>query len=283
MVKTVKYIALLLVLFTAHVGRAQQVEIDDEASPLDQVVPVADDDTDYVEIDIGVNDEEILIGEERLLSEFGRYRRLLQEGSLDEADIAAKRIVEMAIEVYGPQSRETASALNNLGIVQHSNEQYDAAIQNFTSSIEILEVIEDRLNGSLVNPLKGLGAAQLGNGRPDQAFQTFTRAAHITHVNEGPHNLDQVEILESLAETQLRMGEAKEARNILDRIHSLNVRHFEKNPMGLLPSLMNRATWQHRAGYYNEERLSYRRAIRIVEAFLLKNDPLLIDQLRRLV
>ena len=75
----------------------------------------------------------------------------------------------MAIKVYGPQSRETANALNNLGIVQHSNGQYDAAIQNFTSSVEIIELVSDRLNDALVNPLKGLGAAQLGNGRPDQA------------------------------------------------------------------------------------------------------------------
>jgi len=282
MVKKIKYIALLFVFSTAHVTHAQQADPDDEATPLDQVVPVAEDDSDDADNVTGIDEDQEFVDEERLLIEFARYRRLLTEGSLDEADIAAKRIVEMAIRIYGPQSRETASALNNLGIVQHGNEQYDAAIQNFTAAIEILEVVENRLDESLINPLKGLGAAQLGNERPDQALTTFTRAAHITHVNEGPHNLDQVEILESLAETQLRLGEKREARLMLDRIHGLNVRHFEKDPMGLLPSLMNRATWQHRAGYFDEERLSYRRAIRIVEASAGKNDPLLIEPLRRL-
>ena len=282
MVKKIKYIALLFVFFEAHAANALQADPDDEATPLDQVVPVAEDDSDDADNVTGVDEDQELVDEERLLIEFARYRRLLTEGSLDEADVAAKRIVDMAIRIYGPQSRETASALNNLGIVQHGNEQYDAAIQNFTASIEILENVENRLDGSLINPLKGLGAAQLGNERPDQALKTFTRAAHITHVNEGPHNLDQVEILESLAETQLRLGETKEARQMLDRIHGLNVRHFEKNPMGLLPSLMNRATWQHRAGYFAEERLSYRRAIRIVEVSAGKNDPLLIEPLRRL-
>ena len=276
MVNIINYIALLLILSTAQASQAGQSDADEEVSPLDQVVPVADDDVQTA------TDQEEIVTEERLLKEFVRYRRLLSEGSLDEADVTAKRIVEMAIKVYGPQSRETASALNNLGIVQHGNKQFDAAIQNFSSSIEILEIVEDRLNGALVNPLKGLGAAQLGIGRPDQATKTFNRAAHITHVNEGPHNLDQVEILESLAESQLRMGEMKEARKILDRIHGLNVRHFEQDPMGLLPSLMNRATWQHRAGYYNDERNSYRRAIRIVEAGAGKHDPLLIEPLRRL-
>ncbi len=282
MVKKIKYIALLFVFSTAQVTYALQADPDNETTTLDQVVPVAEDDSDDADDVTGIDEDQDLIDEERLLNEFARYRRLLTEGSLDEADIAAKRIVEMAIRIYGPQSRETASALNNLGIVQHGNEQYDAAIQNFTASIEILENVENRLDGSLINPLKGLGAAQLGNERPDQALKTFTRAAHITHVNEGPHNLDQIEILESLAETQLRLGETREARLMLDRIHGLNVRHFEKNPMGLLPSLMNRATWQHRAGYFAEERLSYRRAIRIVEVGAGKNDPLLIEPLRRL-
>jgi tetratricopeptide (TPR) repeat protein len=166
--------------------------------------------------------------------------------------------------------------------VQHGNGQFDAAIQNFTSAIEIIEVVEDRLNSALVNPLKGLGASQLGNGRPDQARETYTRAAHITHVNEGPHNLQQIEILEAVAETLVRSGNTKAAREILDRIHILNVKHFEENPLGLLPSLMNRATWQHRAGYYDDERVTYRRAIRAIEGAGDKSNPLLVEPLRRL-
>ncbi len=311
MTKNISYAALALFLsipFTASaqddVTREDDIEaevfgpdFDDQASvdletvdPAEQSVPVADEETESEEpatavIDtppLGIEIDPNATPEERLFAEFDRYRKLLSEGILDEADIAAKRIVEMAIKVYGPQSRETANALNNLGIVQHGNGQYNAAIQNFTSSIEIIEQVEDRLNGALVNPLKGLGSAQLSNGRPDQARKTFTRAAHITEVNEGPHNLGQVEILESIAETYIRMGDTKSARNTLDRIHILNVKHFEKDPVGLLPSLMSRADWQHRAGYYSEERTTYRRAIRIIETTAGKNDPLLVEPLRRL-
>lgn len=180
--------------------------------PGELVVPVADEEIGDEDILSGPETSDDNASEERLLEEFARYRRLVQEGTLDEADIAAKRIVGMAIKVYGPQSRETASALNNLGIVQHSTGQFDAAIQNFASAIEIIEIVEDKLNEALVNPLKGLGAAQLSNGRPDQAKETFIRAKHITHVNEGPHNLHQIEILESIAETDIRMGDVEEDR-----------------------------------------------------------------------
>lgn len=166
-----------------HLSLAQVTNDSDDyeppPSPLEaEQVPVAQE----IESDLEVDDQtapSIAATEEQLMQEFARYRQLITEGALDEADVAAKRIVEMAIKVYGPLSRETASALNNLGIVQHSNGQFDAAIQNFQSSVEIIEVVEDRLNTALVNPLKGLGAAQIANGNPGGANQTYQRAAHI--------------------------------------------------------------------------------------------------------
>ena len=281
MSKTTRILSVL-VAFSLSATSAQEPreqELDDEADPLYQLVPVADE---VVEEAIEEPPQEEEVTEERLREEFAHYRRMVSEGTLDAADVAAKRIVEMAIILYGPRSGETASALSNLAIVQHNTGQYDAAIQNFESSVEIIEVVDNRLSSSLVNPLKGLGASQLASGRPDRANRTFNRAAHITQVNEGPHNIGQVEILESVAETFLRMGDLKAARSILDRIHILNVRFYEKDPMGLIPSLMNRAAWQHRAGYYNDERASYRRAIRIIEGAGNKNDPMLIEPLRRL-
>lgn len=248
---------------------------DDAVSPLDQVVPVAEEGSDAAPAD----EQAKAVTEDDALREFARFRQLLADRNYDEADVSAKRVVEMSIKVFGPQSRETAKALNNLAIVQHNNRQYSAAIQNFTSAIEILENVYDRLNGELVNPLKGLGAAQLSAGRPDQAVKSFGRATHITHVNEGPHNIEQVEILEALAEANVRLGEVEEARDTLDRIHAINVRHFSGDALGLLPSLMRRADWQHRAGYFNDERMTYRRVIRIIESSAGKNDSRLVAPL----
>lgn len=269
------FAAFLITLSMATHGQ-EQTTTEDVASPLDQTVPVAPDEPETTADEIVAEQE---ASEEVLLREFGRFRQLLSERNFDEADASAKRIVEMAIKVFGPQSHETAKALNNLAIVQHNNRQYSAAVQNFTTAVEILEIVEDRLNGELVNPLKGLGAAQLGDGRPDLAMKSFGRATHITHVNEGPHNIEQVEILESLAEAMVRLGDVEAARDTLDRIHMLNVRHFQDDALGLLPSLMRRAEWQRRAGYYNDERVTYRRAIRIIETSTGKNDPRLVQPL----
>lgn len=285
-----KGIPALVVLLIAAVGGAAEAQDasdtaipGDEAGVLDQVVPVANEDAGAdAASDTGPPQPAGLSPKDELLQQFATYKRLMSEGIYDEADSVAKRIVTLAIEVTGPRSSETAKALTNLGIVQHRNQQFDAAQQNFATAIEIIEDNEDRLNGRLINPLKGLGAAQLEGGRPDLAIQSFGRAIHITHVNEGPHNVAQIEILESLAETNLRLGSVEEARDMHDQIYMLHQRRYEDDQLALVPSLMRRADWQHKAGYIVDEQATYRRAIRIIENNAGKKDLRLIEPLTRL-
>jgi tetratricopeptide (TPR) repeat protein len=288
--KGIPGLVLLLISVGGTVVAAEEADSGtpsgDEAGLLDQVVPVADDDAaalpDAMTEETGPRQPSGLSPKDELLQLFASYKRLMNEGIYDEADSVAKQIVTLAIEITGPRSSETAKALTNLGIVQHRNNQFDAAQQNFITAIEIIEDIEDRLNGRLINPLKGLGAAQLEGGRPDLAAQTFNRAVHITHVNQGPHNVSQIEILESLAETNLRLGSVEDARDMHDKIYMLQRRRFEHDQLALVPSLMRRAEWQHRAGYIVDEQATYRRAIRIIETNAGKKDLRLIEPLTRL-
>ena len=250
---------------------------DEPITVLDQVVPVAEEgppEEDAAEAELD--------DKAALAQEFGRYKELQANGLLDEAENVAKRIIELSIRVSGATSTETAKALSNLGLIQHRNENYSAAEQNFQSSVEIIEDNEDQLSALLVNPLKGLGASQLANGRPDLAARTYRRAVHVTHVNEGPHNLDQIEILEALSEAQLRLGAVEQARNSQDIIYALNLRYHNENAMEMVPSLLRRARWQRRTGHIHDERATYRRVIRIIEAVEGKNSTSLIQPLMKL-
>ncbi len=250
------------------------------APPGEQIVPVAADDEAADEMTVQLPPD--ATDEEQLMIAYERYKQLMRDGVFDEADSVAKRVVELAIKVTGPQSTDFSKALTNLAIVQHRNAQYDAAQQNFQSAIEIIESNEDRLNEQLINPLKGLGASQLEGGRPDLAGATFRRAVHVTHVNDGPHNLQQIEILDSLAESNLRLGSTEDAMRIQDMIYALNERAFSENSLELVPSLMRRAEWQHRAGFISDERATLRRAVRIIEVKVGKNDLRLLAPLTRL-
>ncbi len=281
---------------TAEVFASDINAPDHQAPTLDQVVPVADEASEESVAEPSTNQPEDFsmpeqasvpipndaTDEEQLLWHYTRYRELMENGVFDEADTVAKRVVELAIKVSGPKSIDFAKALTNLAIVQHRTRQYDAAQQNFQSAIEIIEDNEDRLNEQLINPLKGLGASQLEGGRPDLAGKTFRRAVHVTHVNEGPHNLDQIEILESLAETDLRLGAVEEARNVQDTIFALNQHAYATNSIDIIPPLLRRASWQHRASLINDERTTLRQIIRIVELEAGKNDLRLVEPLTRL-
>jgi len=94
--------------------------------------------------------------------------------------------------------------------------------------------------------------------------------------------MDQIDLLESLAETNVRLGSIEEAREMHDKIYLLHRRRFEDDQLALIPSLMRRAEWQHRAGYITDEQATYRRAIRIIETNSSKEDIRLIEPLTRL-
>lgn len=272
-----------LVILLAAAGARSQDTIDPMAEPVppgEQQVPVAEDDIETATV---TAEDEYAVPQatpqEALQSQFERFRVLLGEGVLDEADSVAKRVVELSIQLSGPRSDQTAKALTNLAIVQHRQGQFELAEQNFQTAIDIIEENADRLDGELINPLTGLGAAQLEAGHPDEATETLGRAVHVSHVNEGPHNVEQISILETLAEANLRLGAVDEARAVQDMIYALNVRHSGDNAIDLVPSLMRRAEWQHRAGMIFDERATYRRIIRIIETANGKDDLELVDPL----
>ncbi len=287
MIDSSRFPVALLLLVSMAFASAQESGAgtpDEPAAPADfvqkgQIVPVSDEGIDE-------GDDEATVPEidddELLDAEFQLFKELMSENVLDEADTVAKRVVELSIRTHGPQSNQFAKALTNLAIVQFQTEQYDAAVQNFESAIEIIEDNEDRLNTQLINPLKGLGAAQLESGRPDLASQTFQRAVHVTHVNEGPHNMDQLELLESIAETHIRMGDMDAAKDAQDTIYAINIREHQLDAPALVPALMRRAAWQHRAGFIFDERATYRRAIRIIEDHEGKESINLVEPLIRL-
>lgn len=216
---------------------------------------------------------------ERLMRLFTLYKDAIAEGSYDEADALAKRIVELTIELNGRDSEESARALTNLAIAQHGQGDYEAAQLNFKTSIEIIERVKNRLAGALINPLKGLGASQLASGHPELATETFQRAVHISHVNNGPHNMMQVELLESLAETYLTAGELDESIDLYERIFGLQARDVDMDSEEILPALRNRAHWQHRLELYDKERYTWRRIINILEDHRGKDDLSLIPPL----
>lgn len=168
---------------------------------------------------------------------FNLYRTARSTGMKEEADTLAKRIVNVSIESYGLDSKTTAIALTNLAIVQTSNDDNASAILNYSSAINIVERVDNRLSPDLIVPLKGLGTAQMQAGNADHARDALLRALHISHVNFGPHNYDQIETLYSIARLFARAGMSDEANKIRKRIYYLHSRNTDSRGKASLPSI----------------------------------------------
>jgi tetratricopeptide (TPR) repeat protein len=245
---------------------AQSYRLIEDDEPDDWVEPPSQDELDTEEL-------------KRL---FALYREALENKEYLEADTLAKRVVELSIKLNGLDSHDSAKAIANLGIAQHNNKEYEAALLNFTASIGIVERIEDRLSDALINPLQGLAATQAAIGRPDLAKQTYERAVHVSHVNDGPHNPNQVQTLESMAELQISVGEYKDASNIQEHIYSIQARKIDPSSLEILPALRNKARWQHRLQQYPSERATWRQVINVIEDHHGRNSLELIPPLTNL-
>ena len=219
---------------------------------------------------------------EEIIRLFEIYKEAIGGENYLEADTLAKRIIELSIRVFGIESTESAKALTNLAIAQHGNKEYEAAERNYRASIDIIERTSDRLNATLINPLKGLGATQLAIGDPNLAKETFQRAVHVSHVNNGPHNHGQIEVLESMAEIYVAIGEHKDALDIQEKMYAIQARNLEPFSLEILPALKKQAHWQHRLQMYDRERVTWRRIVHVLERHHGKQDLRLIPPLTSL-
>jgi hypothetical protein len=75
------------------------------------------------------------------------------------------------------------------------------------------------------------------------------------------------------------MGDLESAKEAQDTIYAINVREYQLDTPELVPSLLRRAEWQHKAGYIFDERATYRRAIRIIEQHEGKDSLDLVEPL----
>lgn len=194
------------------------------------------------------------------------FERMYSDDRYDSAINEAKRVVQLCIDRFGLENTCTTTALTNLAITQHRNDELEAAEENFEAAISQIEAMEDNLSPRLIVPLRGLGKTLLDLGLPLEAVSANTRALHVSHVNHGPRNLDQADILREMSDAYVALSDLVEA----DRLQVLAMRLFQlrypDNDERLVPILYQRADWLNHAGAHIMERSVYTEIIEIIEA-----------------
>ncbi len=198
-------------------------------------------------------------------------------GSYDEAEAAAKAILDQALRDGRRDSLETAELLIDLADVQRLKGDIDSAVQNYELSIEIIQAQGDNLALDLEQPYLGLGKTWLAGEQPDLALRSLDRALHVRQVNEGPHSLEQIETLEAQYIAYRQLGDDGRATGVADRLYDLHSRRAPADSMALVPALLHHGEMLHELREFQREREVLQQAIEIIETHEGEKAPALVE------
>jgi len=193
------------------------------------------------------------------------YDEAMRIGTYDEAEVAAKKLLDHAIDDGRQNELSTAQLLSKLALAQRHNKNYEAALQNYELAVSITESKTDMLDLALIDPLLGISKTHIDNERPDLAMEYAERALHVRHVNSGPHSIEQTASLDILIAAHRKMDARQDALALTDRLHLLYQREFPGKSMELVPILLGKGQLLGETGNRREERNVYNDALEIVE------------------
>jgi tetratricopeptide (TPR) repeat protein len=189
-----------------------------------------------------------------------RFLRLNDEQRYEEAAQAARQVVDLTAQEFGPDAMQMVTPLVNLATMQLQVGSLTPAEANYKRSIAIIERHEGRLSARLINPLLGVGAAYNRAGMYQQAVDAFERALRVNHVNEGFYNFDQFKIQDGLTESYVGLQDIGEANFYQEaQVEIYQRKAGAKNPE-IAPGLYKLADWYQRSGQIEAAMQTYRQA-----------------------
>lgn len=105
---------------------------------------------------------------------------LYKNGNLDEALKTAKKSLELTLKTYGVDTQESYLAYTNLGTLQREKRNYDEAIKNLQTALEIYRKQSNFSNARLIEMYQTLGLTQFLGGKKKDAEASYLLAINTT-------------------------------------------------------------------------------------------------------
>jgi tetratricopeptide (TPR) repeat protein len=193
-----------------------------------------------------------------------RMVRLLDEERYTEAVEAARQVVKLTEEMFGPTSSKLAAPLNNLATSMMLNGALLDAEKTYQRSIAITKASDGLLSPKLINAYIGLGATYNRAGLYEKAEEALSTALHLNNVNEGFSNLDQMKIRDGLTETYIGLEKMEDANFHQEiQLEILQRRLGVDNPE-TTTGMYKLARWYERSLQIEEARLMYQQAQQLI-------------------
>jgi len=209
----------------------------------------------------------------RLESGRKRLAQLSDEQRYDEAEPVALRILRLTQEEFGADAEQVIEPLLGLAEAQINNANIDAAEQNLSASIMLIEKYAGPLSPELIGPLTALGEIYNQSGLYEKAALTFDRALRLNHVNLGFTNFEQFPIMDGLTNSYIAQKDLDEATFYQRSQLEIQQRRLGVDNPETAAGYYKLARWYSRFNRYDEAIMTYQKADRVIREALGNDSP----------
>jgi tetratricopeptide (TPR) repeat protein len=222
------------------------------------------------ELRAATDDDRALHEARKLYMEFAR---LFDAGKYDEARPLIERALEIRERVLGPNHRDVAAAVHNLGFIHSNKGEYDKAEQLYQRALDIWEKVLGPEHPDVALATNGLANAYTSKGDYAKAEELYLRALNIWDKALGPKHLVSAHPLHNLGAIHYAKGEYAQAESFYQRALAIKEGALEPEHPEVARTINNLAIlYYHSRDYLKAEPLM-QRALKIREKTLGAEHP----------
>jgi CHAT domain-containing protein/Tfp pilus assembly protein PilF len=199
--------------------------------------------------------------------------RLYQQGRYKEAIPISEKVLTIREKVLGPEHSNTATSLNDLGVLNRAIGAYDKAEPLYRRSLEIYEKALGPEHPNTAAALNNLAALYRDMGAYDKAEPLYRRSLEIYEKALGPEHPNTAAALNNLAELYRTMGAYDKAEPLYRRSLAIYEKAVGPEHSNTAASLNNLAGLYQDMGAYDKAEPLYRRSLAIKEKALGPEHP----------
>jgi nephrocystin-3 len=189
------------------------------------------------------------------------------------AEELGREALELVMSLRGEDHRDTASALNTLGLVYYYTARYAEAEEFFRRALHIWERTHGEEHPNTAHTLNNLGLVYLNTARYAEAEELLRRAIHIWERTHGEEHPETAYALSNLGLVYLNTARYAEAEELFHRALQICERtHGEEHPSTVY-ALNNLGSVSLNTARYAEAEEFFRRALHIYEQTLGEEHP----------
>ena len=221
-----------------------------------------------------VTDPEVPEGDADAWKKFnGEALAFYEQGRYDQGVEAAKKAVQAAEKVRGPEHPDVATSLNNLGLLYDAQGQYAQAELLYKRSLAIWEKALGPEHADVATCLSNLADLYRTQGQYAEAEPLFKRSLEIREKILGPEHSDVAISLNNLALSFNAQGRHAEAEPLFQRALAIWEKEFGPDHPNVATCLNNLGMLHEAQGQHAEAEPLFQRSLEIREKVLDPEHP----------